>query len=96
MAAHVIFMREEPYHDLEAIAEYTKLAVAGMVDSKANPLVANGTIEAFEGAAPDGVVMIAFPSMKEARAWYHSPGYQAAIPFCQKGSNYRVFLVQGR
>ena len=96
MTAYVMFIREEPYHDLEAMAEYTKLAVAGMAGSQATPLTVNGAIEAFEGAAPDGVVMLAFPSMEEARAWYHSPGYQAAIPFRQKGSNYRVFLVQGR
>jgi uncharacterized protein (DUF1330 family) len=96
VTAYVMFIREEPYHDLEAIAEYTKLAVAGMAGSKANPLVANGAIEALEGEAPDGVVMVAFPTMEDARAWYHGPGYQAAIPFRKKGSNYRVFLVQGR
>lgn len=96
MTAYVMFIREEPYHDLEAIAEYTRLAVAGMVESKVNPLVANGAIEAFEGEAPDGVVMVSFPTMADARAWYNSPGYQAAIPYRKKGSNYRVFLVEGR
>jgi uncharacterized protein (DUF1330 family) len=96
MAAYVIFIREEPYHDLEAIAEYTRLAIVGLAGSNANPLVSNGKIEPFEGEAPDGVVMVSFPTMEDARAWYNSPAYQAAIPFRKKGSNYRVFLVEGR
>jgi uncharacterized protein (DUF1330 family) len=96
MTAYVMFIREEPYHDEAAIAEYTRLAIAGMGESKANPLVANGAIEALEGDAPNGVVMVSFPTMEDARAWYNSPGYQAAIPFRKKGSNYRVFLVEGR
>jgi uncharacterized protein (DUF1330 family) len=96
MTAYVMFIREEPYHDLAAMAEYTRLAMAGLGQSKANPLVANGAIEAFEGEAPDGVVMIAFPTMEDARAWYNGPSYQAAIPFRKQGSNYRVFLAEGR
>ncbi len=96
MTAYVIFIREEPYTDQAAIAEYTRLAIAGM-HPKANPVVmTQAPIEAFEGEAPDGVVMVAFPTIEDAKEWYHSPGYQAAIPWRQKGSNYRVFLVPGR
>lgn len=36
-----------------------------------------GAVEMLEGdAAPNRLVVIEFPSMDAARAWYHSPEYQ--------------------
>jgi len=41
------------------------------------------------------VVIVSFPTMEEAKAWYNSPAYQAALPYRLKGAEYRVILAQG-
>ena len=52
-------------------------------------------METLEGEAPDGVVMLEFPTVEDAKAWYFSPGYQAAAQHRKKGAHYRVILVEG-
>ena len=98
MPAYVIFVRDTPVRDEAEMAEYTRLAIRGMAsgEHKVISRVGPGPIEAFEGEAPTGVVMLEFPTMEEARAWYNSPGYQAAVPHRQAATDYRVFLVEGR
>ena len=53
-------------------------------DPKLTPLIAYGATEALEGDAPDGVVLVQFPTVEDAKAWYNSPNYQAAIPHRKK------------
>lgn len=59
------------------------------------PLAFYGPVETLEGDPADGVVLIAFPTMEEAKAWYDSPAYQEALPHRLKGADYRVILAQG-
>lgn len=96
MTAYVMFVRDTPIRDEAAMNEYVRLAMAGNVGHPVATRVAFGAIEALEGPAPTGVVMLEFPTMEEARAWYNSAGYQEAVPFRQKATDYRVFLVDGR
>ena len=48
-----------------------------------------------EGPDAEGVVILQFPSAAEARAWYDSPAYQAALEHRLKGAAYRVMIVEG-
>jgi len=64
-------------------------------DPKLTPLVLYGAMESLEGEAPDGVVILQFPTVEDAKTWYHSPGYQAAVPHRKEGANYRAFIVEG-
>lgn len=96
MTAYVIFVRDTPIRDEASMAEYQRLAIAGTGGHNVKSLLTLGQIEAFEGDAPTGIVMLEFPTMEEARAWYNSPGYQKAVPFRQAATDYRVFLVEGR
>ena len=64
-------------------------------DPKMTPLSVYAAIEALEGDAPDGMVLLQFPTIEDARAWYNSPEYQAAIPHRMKGAEYRALLFQG-
>ena len=42
----------------------------------------HGTMpEVLDGDIPGFVVLVAFPDYDSAKAWYHSPGYQAILPF---------------
>jgi len=58
-------------------------------------LISGGKTDALEGDAPKTIVVISFDSMKDARAWYDSPAYQAILPIRQSAATSRVFLVEG-
>lgn len=91
----MIFTREEPVRDPEAMAEYQRLTREIAGDYKLKPLVLYGAVEALEGPAPDGVIVLEFPSADAARAWYNSPGYQAALPHRLQAADYRAIIVEG-
>jgi len=99
MAAYMICLRETPIRDPAAMAEYSRQnrenAGAFRADYQLTPLVVYGALDAMEGAAPDGVIVLKFPTMADARAWYDSPGYQAALPHRMKAADYKVFIVEG-
>lgn len=95
MPAYVIFLREDPIHDPAEMAEYDRLRQQVTGDWKMTPLVVYGEQQAIEGKAPDGSVILQFPTMEDARAWYFTSGYQEAAAHRQKGANYRGFIVDG-
>ena len=95
MPAYIIFTREK-LRDAGAIEDYTKATKGTNTGHNLKPLVAHGRFEVKEGAAVEGVVMLEFPTFEEAKAWYESPGYQAAAQHRFKGADYRVVIVEGR
>jgi uncharacterized protein (DUF1330 family) len=58
-------------------------------------LVQGGKEQALEGEAPRGIVVIAFDSMEQARAWYDSPAYEAIKPIRQSAAKTRIFIAEG-
>lgn len=94
MAAHVILIREK-LRDEEAMARYAKAAADARGDHKITPLAFYGKHEVTEGADADGVVILSFPSMAEAKAWYDSPEYTAARAHRYQAADYRVIFVEG-
>lgn len=48
-----------------------------------------------EGSFAGDCVIISFPSMDNARAWYDSKAYAELIPLRTRHSNSVVFLLQG-
>ena len=94
MTAYVIFIRDS-IKDAEAMAEYGKLAAAARGDHKITPLAFYGPTETLEGPKVDGVVLLSFPTMDEAKAWYNSADYQKALPHRLRGAEYRVVLAEG-
>jgi uncharacterized protein (DUF1330 family) len=95
MSAYMIFLREEPVRDPEALAEYQRMNRENQGDFKMKPLVVYGATEAVEGKAPNGIIVLEFPSVADAKAWYNSPGYQAALPHRMKAADYRAMIVEG-
>jgi uncharacterized protein (DUF1330 family) len=94
MTAYVIFIRDA-ITDAESFATYGKMAATAGAGHTMTPHVFYGPLETLEGAAAEGVVIVSFPTMEEAKAWYNSPAYQAALPYRLKGAEYRVILAQG-
>lgn len=98
MPAYAIFIRDEPPHDAAELAIYQKLNSESVPAYQAHgikPVVVYGAIEALEGPAPDGAVILQFPSMADAKSWYESPEYQNALPYRLKAARYRAFLIEG-
>ncbi len=95
MPAYLIAIRREPVRDPDAMEDYRRLSREVAGGFSLIPRVVYGAVDALEGPAPDGVVMVEFPTVEEARAWYDSEGYQAAIPHRQRAADYQVFIVEG-
>ena len=91
----MLFLREGAVHDSLAMAEYQRVNREYLADFKMKPLVVYGATEALEGEAPDGIVLLEFPTVEDAKAWYNSPGYQAAVPHRMQAADYRAINVEG-
>jgi uncharacterized protein (DUF1330 family) len=99
MTAYVIAIRETPVTNPEAIAEYSRrnreCAAAWQSEYGITPLAVYGRTETPEGAHPDGIVILGFPTFADARAWYDSPEYQAAVALRETAAEWRVIIVEG-
>lgn len=95
MAVYMLFMREGPVRDAAEMAIYSQMNRASPPDPKLTALSVYGAIEALEGEAPDGVILLQFPTLEDAKAWYHSPAYQAALPHRKNAADYRAMIIQG-
>lgn len=51
--------------------------------------------EVVEGEFPGYLIIIAFPNMEKARAWYHSDIYQDIVSLRTNNSEGSVILVEG-
>jgi len=99
MPAYLILTREEPVQNAEAMSKYQKINRENSEYFKQQygltPLVVYGRLETLEGNSPDGMVILQFPTMTDAKAWYNSTNYQAALPFRKKAASHRAILIEG-
>jgi uncharacterized protein (DUF1330 family) len=94
MSAYIIFTRvrtRSPKH----LSLYAEQAPAFLAGHSINWLAHFGTTEVLEGAGAESSAILEFESMEAARAWYHSPAYQAASEHRYIGGDYSVVLVEG-
>ena len=94
MSAFVIAIREKT-HDAAELAAYGAAARDARGDHKLQVRVAYGQQRVLEGAPVEGVVILEFPSMDEAQAWYDSPAYAKAREHRLRGADYRLIIVDG-
>jgi uncharacterized protein (DUF1330 family) len=94
MTAYVIFIREETRDqaELDIYSEKVRAVLEGL---PVTVLSAYGRMEVFEGKAPEGVVIVSFPTFQQATEWYHSEAYQAIVGHRHRGASYRGLVVQG-
>jgi uncharacterized protein (DUF1330 family) len=95
MSVYMFFIRENPIHDQAEMDIYRGSNRDKPPNPKLTPLVAYGSMESLEGQLPDGVVLLKFPTVEDAKAWYYSPEYQAAAAHRKKAADYRAFIVAG-
>lgn len=94
MPAYAIFIKNST-KDADELKTYSQKAGAARGDHKITPLAYYGPVEVLEGEPAEGVVLLSFPDMAQARAWYDSPAYQEAKQHRLKGADYRVILAEG-
>ena len=80
----------------EQYIEYKKLSTMAAETYGAEFCARGGAVEVLEGDwTPDRVVILTFPSLAQARAYYQSVEYTAAIAARQDASVMRMVVVEG-
>ena len=88
------FIARISVQDPDAYEAYRAKATATTEQYGGRYLVRGGETELREGW-PGRTVVIEFPDLATARAWYESPEYQAILPFCLVASQGDAILVEG-
>jgi len=94
MTAYAIFIKNRT-NDAEELKVYSRKAGAARGDHPLTALAAYGPLEVLEGDPAEGVVLLSFPDMAAAKAWYTSPAYQEAKAHRVKAADYRVIFAEG-
>jgi uncharacterized protein (DUF1330 family) len=94
MAAYIVFTRYST-RDPKELETYSKISPATLAGHPVTIRVAYGHHEVVEGPEIEGLVILEFPTIEAAKAWYNSPGYREAREHRFKGAEYRVVIVQG-
>lgn len=81
--------------DEKAMERYIEIASPTLAKYEAKFLAAYTDHEDVESAPTLGTVLIEFKNFKDVKEWYHSPEYQAAIPFRKQAGDYTILLVDG-
>ena len=74
---------------------YGPKAQASLAGHPVKILAAYGRQEVLEGPEVEGVVIVEFPTLEAAKAWYNSPAYREAREFRFRGADYRAVIVEG-
>jgi uncharacterized protein (DUF1330 family) len=88
-------MIREETTDAASLAEYGPRASLAAQNHPLKPLAIHGALDQLEGDVIEGAVILEFPDMTAARAWYDSPAYQAAVQFRHAGSRSKAFFIEG-
>ncbi len=94
MAAYVISEVEVLDEDFANV--YRALAAASIAQYGGRYLVRGAAVEVVEGAPTRRrIVVVEFPSVEAARAWYASPAYAEALKLRTRALDRRLILVEG-
>ncbi|WP_037908647.1 DUF1330 domain-containing protein [Actinacidiphila yeochonensis] len=95
MTAYVV--AESLHVDTPDVRRYRELAQASIALYGGRYLARGALPEALEGDWPDGnrMVVIAFPDLEQAKAWYTSPEYAGARATRKDLSGRRMLFVPG-
>jgi uncharacterized protein (DUF1330 family) len=94
MAAY--FILDTKIHDPAGYAHYVE-AGSPSVQQYGGKYIARGAkVEVLEGDwQPNRIVMIEFPSFDQAKCWYNSPEYQAALAGRLRSAASKAVIIEG-
>jgi uncharacterized protein (DUF1330 family) len=94
MAAYVI--AEIEVTDPAGFEEYRKGVPATIAAYGGRYIVRGGALESWEGGwSPKRMVVLEFPSMAQAKAWYTCADYRDLLDMRQRTTKSKVVLVEG-
>ena len=94
MAAYVVF--DVTVQDAAGYEEYRRAGSPSVSQYGGKYVVRGGRVDVLEGDwRPSRVVVIEFASVDQAKRWYNSPEYQAALPGRLRTAVSRVLVVEG-
>ena len=90
VVGHVKVTNPDPYRG------YERGFFPTLKDYEGRLLAADDATETAEGTFPEGrTVILAFPTMEQAKGWYYSSAYQEIIPLRQENSEGTLAFVAG-
>lgn len=81
--------------DADEYAKYAELAGPAVAQYGGEFLARGGAVEVMEGTTRARCVIIRFPDMATAKAFYHGPEYQKALGFARPVSDRDYKFVEG-
>jgi uncharacterized protein (DUF1330 family) len=94
MPAYVI--AQVDIHDPKAYERYRELVPATIAQHGGRYLARGGATQALTGDwQPSRLVILEFPSLEQAQAWWNSPEYTALRKIRESCSDGKILLVQG-
>ena len=94
MSAYII--SDLSARDPDSLQIYRARAAASIAHYGGRYISRGGAIETLEGDwRPEMIVVVEFPSMEQARAWYRSPEYATALAVRDKALARDLILVDG-
>jgi uncharacterized protein (DUF1330 family) len=94
MSAYMVFTRDKTL-DAAEMAAYSKDVRATLAGHSVKALALYGAHEDLEGAPTEGTVILEFPDVAAAKAWYDGAEYRKVREHRFKGATYRVTLIKG-
>ena len=92
MAAYIIAAACD-VTDPAGFEEYQKLAGPTLTSYGGKSVAHSESVEVMEGDwAPLGFMVAEFESVEQAKRWYNSPEYQAALPMHNSSTNSRLII----
>jgi uncharacterized protein (DUF1330 family) len=77
------------------IVKYLETIDATLAPYGGRYIVHGGQVEVLEGTWPGHLIVVEFPDLDRARAWYRSPAYQAIVHLRIDNSDGDCILVDG-
>jgi len=94
MAAYLV--AELEITDAATFDEYRKGVPATMAAYGGRYLARGGALESLEGGwNPKRMVILEFPSLAQAKAWYASPEYRDLLEMRKRSARSKVVMIEG-
>jgi uncharacterized protein (DUF1330 family) len=90
------FIAEIDVHDQETYDKYRQISGRTIQEHGGRFVVRGGKVEAAEGGwNPSRFVVVEFPTLERAKAWYNSPEYGEGLKLRHAAAKSRAFFVEG-
>jgi uncharacterized protein (DUF1330 family) len=89
------YISEFELTDAEGIRPYSAAVESTFAPFGGRYAARGGKVVSLEGEPSKRVIMIVFPSLEQAQAWYDSPRYREIMPIRHRSARSRVFIMEG-